>query len=309
MDTDAVADEAPRHARVLPYLLLSLAVLAWAGNWVIGRAMRHDMGPVAMCFWRWLLALTILLPLCWRELLGKRQVVRREWLRLMLMGATGAMAFNTMLYVGLQFTEASNATLFNSTSPIYIVVLSWLVFGERVSLRQAVGIALSLAGVLAIVSRGDATALLRLQVNVGDLWIIVAMFLWAVYTTLLRWRPAELSASAFLAAMLLLSLPLMLPFYFWEWWLRGGFDLTPATLATLAYFGIVPSVLAYLMWNRGVAEVGANRAGLIVHLLPIFTVALSMLFLGERISSYHFVGAAFVFSGIWLTATPSRSAA
>lgn len=286
----------------IPYVLLSLAVLSWAGNWVIGRAMRHEIGPVAMGFWRWLLALALILPLCWSELRHKWWVVRHNWWRLTLLGMLGAIAFNTMVYVGLQYTQTTNSTLFNSIVPIYIVAISWLVLGERISLIQGLGIALSVFGVLTIVSRGDAASLLGLKLNPGDLWIIVAMLLWAIYTILLKWRPRELSAVAFLGAMLLLSLPLLLPFYGWELYHRGSFEITPATVTTLIYYATVPSVLAYLMWNRGVAQVGANHAGLMVHLLPVFTAALSVVFLNERLFSYHYLGAASVFGGIWLTA-------
>jgi len=290
---------------LIPYVLLSLAVLSWAGNWVIGRAMRHDIGPVAMGFWRWLLALVLILPFCGHELATKWQVVRRNWWRLTVLGTLGAVAFNTMVYVGLQYTETTNSTLFNSIVPIYIVVISWLVFGERITLRQGSGIALSLSGVLVIMSRGDPVSLAGLRVNTGDIWIVTAMLLWAVYTILLRWRPRELSASAFLGAMLLLSLPILIPFYAWELHQRGTFELTPPIIATLAYYATVPSLLAYLLWNRGVAEVGPNRAGLIVHLLPIFTVALSVVFLGEQLFLFHYVGAACVFGGIGLATKAS----
>ncbi len=286
---------------LIPYVLLALAVLSWAGNWVIGRAMRNDIGPVAMGFWRWTLALLLVLPFCWHELRVKWHVVRQNWWRLMVLGASGAVAFNTMVYVGLQFTETTNSTLFNSVVPIYIVVISWLFFGEKISMRQASGIGLSLTGVLAIMSRGDPALLASLRINAGDLWIIVAMLFWSIYTILLRWRPPQLSALAFLGAMLVLSLPLLVPFYGWELYHRGTFELTPANLAALAYYATVPSVIAYLFWNRGVAQVGANRAGLIVHLLPVFTVMLSMLFLGERLFLFHYAGAACVFGGIALT--------
>ena len=288
-------------AAFLPYLLLSLAVLAWSGNWVIARGMRHEIGPVAMGFWRWCLALLLILPFCRDELRSKWNVVRENWWRLMLLGILGAIAFNTMIYVGLQYSRSTDSTLFNSIVPIYIVVLSWLVFGERISRRQGIGIALSVTGVLIIVSRGDLPSLLGMNINIGEIWILVAMLLWSIYTVMLRWRPRELSAPAFLAAILLLSLPSLLPFYAWELHQRGGFDLSLSTVLTLAYYATIPSVIAYLMWNRGVAQVGANRAGLMAHLMPIFTVALSVLLLGEQVYAFHFLGAVFVFGGIALT--------
>ena len=292
-------------AKMLPYLLLSLAILAWSGNWVIARGMRHEIGPVAMGFWRWCLALLLILPFCREELRLKWNVVRQNWWRMTLLGILGAVAFNTMIYVGLQYSRSTDSTLFNSIVPIYIVVISWLIFGERISRRQGLGITLSLTGVLVIVSRGHLSSLLEMNINVGEIWILVAMLLWSIYTVLLRWRPPELSAVAFLTAMLLFSLPALLPIYAWELHQRGGFELSSSTVLTLAYYATVPSVTAYLMWNRGVAQVGANRAGLMSHLMPIFTVALSVVFLGEQVYAFHFLGALCVFGGIALTTSNS----
>lgn len=299
--SDAYARWRTRLAIFLPYFLLSLAVLAWAGNWVVGRAMRDDMGPVAMGFWRWALALGLILPFCWRELRTKWNVVRRNIWWLTVSGAVGAVMFNAMIYIGLQYTATTNSILFNSVVPVFIVIISWFVFGERVSARQVIGILCSLIGVLAIISRGDPSLLATLQLNRGDVWIMTAMLLWAVYTILLRWRPKELSAIAFLAAMLIFSLPLLAPFYGWELVQRGSFELSALTVVVLAYYATIPSVIAYLMWNHGVAKVGPIRAGLMVHLLPIFAAILSVVFLGERLHAYHYVGTIFVFSGIWLT--------
>lgn len=284
-----------------PYLLLSLTSLFWAANWVVGRAMRNDMPPVAMGFWRWTIALLILLPFVAPELRRKWHVVRANWLVLALLGCLGAVVFNTLIYVGLQYTAVANGVLFNSFSPILIILLSWVVVRERISRLQAGGVMLSLAGVLAIIARGKVSTLAAFHFNPGDLWLIAAQFLWAVYTFVLRRRPAELSAMAFLAAMLLLSLPFLLPFYLWEFSARGGFALTPATLAALAYYGTIPSIVAYLFWNRGVAQVGANKAGLFVHLMPLFGALLAVIFLGERLYAYHYAGAVLIFSGIWLT--------
>jgi len=284
-----------------PYLLLTLASLSWAANWVVGRAMRNEMPPVAMGFWRWTIALAILLPFTAPELRRKWHVVRDNWLVLALLGCLGAVVFNTLIYVGLQYTAVANGVLFNSFSPILIILLSWVVVRERISKLQACGVALSLAGVLAIIARGKVSTLAAFHFNPGDLWLIAAQFLWAIYTFVLRRRPRELSAMAFLTAMLLLSLPFLLPFYLFEFSERGGFALTPATLATLAYYGTIPSIAAYLFWNRGVAQVGPNKAGLFVHLMPLFGALLSVIFLGEQLYAYHYAGAALIFTGIYLT--------
>jgi drug/metabolite transporter (DMT)-like permease len=284
-----------------PYLLLSLTSLFWAANWVVGRAMRNDIPPIAMGFWRWAIALAILLPFAAPELKSKWRVVSANWQTLTLLGLLGAVVFNTLIYVGLQYTAATNGVLFNSISPILIILLSWVIARERISTLQTCGVLLSLVGVLAIVARGDFAALAAFHFNRGDMWLIAAMLLWATYTIVLRRRPPELSAMGFLAAMLLLSLPFLLPFYMWEFGERGGFSLKPATVAALAYYGTFPSIIAYLFWNRGVAQVGPNKAGLFVHLMPVFGALLSVIFLGERLFAYHYAGAALIFSGIWLT--------
>ena len=284
-----------------PYLLLSLTSLFWAANWVVGRAMRNEMPPVAMGFWRWTIALLILLPFAAPELRRKWDVVRANWLTLTLLGILGAIAFNTLIYVGLQYTAATNGVLFNSISPVLIILLSWVISRERISKLQACGVVLSLCGVLVIVARGDGATLAAFHFNRGDLWLIAAMVLWAVYTIVLRRRPPALSAMGFLTAMLLLSLPFLLPFYLWEFSQRGGFALTTATVAALAYYGTIPSIVAYLFWNRGVAQVGPNKAGLFVHLMPLFGAILSVIFLDERLYAYHYAGAALIFTGIWLT--------
>jgi len=268
---------------------------------VVGRVMRDDIPPVAMGFWRWALALLILLPFVAPELQRNWPVVRRDALKLALLGALGATVFNSMIYAGLQFTAATNGILFNSVSPILTVLMSWALLHDRLSRRQAVGVAVSLMGVLAIVARGDPEMLATLHFNRGDLWLIAAMLLWSGYTLLLRWRPPELSATAFLAAMLALSLPVLLPFYAWEFTARGGFAITAPTAGALAYYATLPSIVSYLFWNRGVVQVGPNRAALFVHLMPVFAAVLSVIFLGERLYGYHFIGAALIFGGIWLT--------
>ena len=284
-----------------PYLLLALAALFWAGNWVIGRAMRNDIAPVAMGFWRWALALAILLPFSWTELRENRQTLRENWVRLSLLGSLGATAFNTMIYVGLQHTAATNGVLFNSISPILIILLSGLFLGERLRIRQGVGVAASLVGTLVLIARGETAMLSSLKFNGGDLWLFAAMFLWATYTVILRRHPMRLSPAGFLAAILLFGLPWLLPFYLWEWWTRGGFELTLATLATMGYYATLPSVVAYLFWNRGVAQVGPNKAGLFAHLIPVFGALLAVAFLGESLHGYHYLGAALIFSGIYFT--------
>jgi len=290
-----------RAGVLAPYALLSLAAFFWATNWVVGRAMRDVMPPVSMGFWRWVIALGILLPFAATELRQKWPLVRDNWLILSLLGAMGVAGYNTLVYVGLQHTPAANAVLFNSISPILIILLSWGVFGDRPKPKQAVGVVVSFLGILAIITRGDLAVIAALRSHPGDLWLLLAMMLWAIYTVILRWRPSGLSPVAFLAAIALFGLPVLLPFFLWEYSVRGGVEVTRTTLATLAYYGIFPSVLAYLFWHYGVARVGAHTAGLFTHLVPAFGALLAVIFLDERLERYHFVGIVLIFSGLYLS--------
>ena len=249
-------------SKTSPYLLLSLAPLFWAGNVVIGRAMRHDIPPVAMNFWRWTIAGLILLPLVLPELRERWAVVRRDWRVLAAFGLLGVTLFNTLSYLGLQWTTATNAALLNSTIPVMVALASWLLLREPLSVRQALGIGISLFGVLTILLEGNPARLLTLSFNRGDLILLLAMALWAIYTLLLRWKPQELSAVGFLGAIVYFGLPPLALAYAVELATGLDFALTPSTAAALAYYGVFPSILAFLCFNRGVAAAGELVGGL-----------------------------------------------
>jgi drug/metabolite transporter (DMT)-like permease len=289
-----------------PYLLLSLAPLLWAGNVVIGRAMRHDIPPVAMSFWRWTIAAVILVPLAWPELRAQWPVIRRHWQVMCAIGLVGVTVFNTLSYIGLQWTTATNAALLNSTIPVMVALASWLLLREPLSKRQALGVGVSLLGVLTILLQGSLARLLSLSFNRGDLVLLLAVALWAIYTLLLRWKPKALSAVGFLAAIVCFGLPPLGLLYAVELSTGAGFALTGSTAAALVYYGVFASILAFLCFNHGVAAVGAARGSLFIHLFPVYTVLLSALTLGEFPHAYHVVGITLVLAGIWLTTAVRR---
>ncbi len=283
-----------------PYLLLTLTALFWAGNWVVGRALRNDATPISLAFWRWALAWVLLLPFAWPHL-------RREWRQiwdskgiLIILGLLGTGTYNALSYTGLQYTSVTNASMLNSVIPILIAALSWAFLGERLSLLQGAGILISLTGVLCILTRADPALLMGLHFNVGDLWLFASMLVWAMYTVVLKWRPKNLHPLAFLATLATVGLAAMLPLYLYGS-LGGGVRLNAGSVLGLAYLGIFPALLAYIFWNRAVEQVGANVAGLFMHLLPVFGTALAVLFLGETLHLYHFLGLALILSGIYLT--------
>ena len=290
-------------------MLLAIAVLLWAGNWVFARAVRFDVPPVALAFWRWVVALVILSPLAYSHVRQQWRVVLRSWRILCLLALLATVFQHIPVYIGLRETTATNGALLNSATPSMIFVLSRLLVGERWSARQALGVAISLGGVVAIVARGDLTALAGLQLNGGDLWVLFATLSWAVYTVCLRWRPAELDPLAMLWTISAIGVVAILPLYTWELAAGRTLHVTTIALAGIAYMGVFATVVAYVFWNRAVQQVGPNRAGPFMYLMLVYTPLLAIVFLDERLQLYHFIGCALILGGIYLTASGQRRAA
>ena len=282
-----------------PYLLLSLTSLFWAANWVVGRAMRDEMPPVAMGFWRWTIALLILLPFAAPELRRKRDVVRANWLTLTLLGVLGAIAFNTLIYVGLQYTAATNGVLFNSISPVLIILLSWVISRERISKLQACGVVLSLCGVLVILLHGDLTALSSIEFNKGDIIFTVALAIFGLYSVLSLKRP-QIHGLSFVGFTFGCGAVCLVPLWIWELFTRPAMQLNAANLLSLFYVAVFPSTLAYLCFNRGVQLIGANRAAPFFHVVPVFGTVMSIAFLGEHPQAFQFIGFALVLTGVFV---------
>ena len=297
-----------RRSPFFPYALLAIAVLLWAGNWVFARALRFDAPPVALAFWRWLIALVILAPLAYAPVRQQWRVVLRSWRVLCLLALLATVFQHIPVYIGLRDTTATNGALLNSATPIMIFVLSRVLVGERWSARQALGVTISLGGVIAIVARGELTVLASLQLNSGDLWVLFATLSWAVYTVCLRWRPTELDPLAMLWTLALIGVAAMSPLYAWELASGRTLQMTPSALAGIAYMGVFATVVAYVFWNRAVQQVGPNRAGPFMYLMLVYTPLLAMVFLDERLELYHFIGCALILGGIYLTASGRRRA-
>lgn len=286
----------------LPYTLLVIVALSFGGNWVVGRALQQDVAPFAMAFWRWAAALLILAPFALRHLAADRAALLAAWKPLAMLGALGIGAFSVFTYWGLKYTAAINGALLNSSMPLFIIPLSWAVLGLTVSARQGLGLALSLAGVVTLIARGDPAIVLGLSFNIGDLLILAGMIAWSVYTVYLKWRPAGIHPLSFLFATGVAGALVSLPFYLIEMAVQGEYvRFSLNTLLGIGYLGLFPSVIAFICWNQAVKAVGPNIAGFFLHLVPVTGTIFSMIFLGERLQLYHLAGAALVFAGIALT--------
>ncbi len=291
-----------------PYLLLFLTITFWSGNAIVGRAVSGHVPPVGLAFWRWTVAGLIVLAVAWPRLRTEWPVLRSHWPMVLLLSFLGITVFNTFLYIGLQHTQAINALLMQTAMPVMIILWTVVVFRERVRIRQAAGLLISLAGATTIISRGDPMVLVGLQWNVGDLWVLSAVACYAGYTALLRMRP-QVSAPVFLAATFLAGAVMLAPLYVWESVVQGrAMPWDTTAVAAIAYVAVFPSILAYACFNRGVALVGAPTAGQFLYLMPLVGGLMSVVFLNEALLWAHGLGLALILSGLWLAArAPSRT--
>ncbi len=284
-----------------PHLLLILTVLTWSGNMVVGRGARGDIPPLTLAFWRWAIALLFILPLALPHLKAQWPLLKGGWRPLLVLGLLGIGGYNTFAYLALQDTTATNAALLNSFVPIATIAISWAFLGKHLRPLEGIGVVISLCGALTIVSHGDPTILAHLDLNVGDVWMLVAVLDWALYTIALAWRPAGVHPMLMLGTTTVIGLVALAPAYAWELVQGRHINLHFGSLAALAYVGIFPSFVGYIFYNKAVAEVGASKASLFIHLMPVFGVILSFLFLGEVPVWYHYLGIGLIFGGIWLT--------
>jgi drug/metabolite transporter (DMT)-like permease len=289
-------------------MLLALASLFWAGNWVVGRMLRDTFEPVTLNFLRWSGAAIVLAPFAWRGALESRAAIRRSVGVLALLALTGVALFQSLIYLGLRTTTAVNAVLLNSSAPLFMLMCSWAIERERGSRRQVVGMLISLAGILAILSRGEVASLLSLDLHAGDAWILLAMPVWGVYSVLLKRRPPQIGGGVFLFLISVIGVLLLAPFAALEA-LRAPphWPGAPAAAAVL-YTSLAASVGAFICWNRGVAIVGPNTAGFTLHLLPAFGTLLAIVFLGESFHAFHAAGITVILLGVIVATRAPRRA-
>jgi drug/metabolite transporter (DMT)-like permease len=298
--SENVREQQPAAGAAQAYLLLTVAMLSWAGNAVVGRALAGIVPPFGLSLMRWTVACVALAPLALGEVIAKRAALRRHWRYLLGLGLLGLTICNSLTYLGLQWTTAINAGLLNSAGPMLTLIAAFALHRDRAAPLQVAGLAVSLMGVLVIVLRGNLAGLFHLAINRGDAAILAGVAAWSVYTVLLRRAPRELSPVALLWVLFAIGAATALPLHLAESALGRPLPDTGTALAGYLYVGLFPAVIAFFGWNRGVAVLGAARASLFAHLMPLFSAMLAYAFLGEEIAAFHLLGAALIFSGIFL---------
>jgi drug/metabolite transporter (DMT)-like permease len=283
------------------YGLLALASLCWSGNHILGRAIAGHVPPLGISTVRWLVPALVLWFFARAHLRRDWPEIRRHWRVMLFLGLTGGSIFTVLQYVALQYTTALNISVMNSLAPVFMVMAGAIAFFDRLYARQAAGIAVSLLGVLAIVTHGEIETLAELRFNRGDVMVVINMAVWALYSACLRLCP-KIHWLSFLFVLGVISSAGTLPLAVWEH--ASGYTFQPTWLTALAvvYVSTLPSVVAFASWNRGVALIGSNRSGPFLHLIPLYSAVLASVLLGEQLMAYHVVGFVFILLGVWLAA-------
>lgn len=291
-----------------PYVLLLLTMLFWAGNGNVGRYSAGYFPPVALGTLRWAIAALILLPFAWSHLRTDWPVIRRNVWTLVALSVLSISAYNTLSYFGLQYTEVINAVILQSIGTPLVLVFTFLIYGDRIGLRQALGILIAFCGILLIVSRGELSALLEYRFNFGDFILLLAIAAYSLYSALLKKRP-PLHPLSFVTLTMGWGAILLLPFYAAEIATGYTVPLEPRALLILAYVVIFPSLLAHFFFYRGVELIGPNRAAPIMYTIPVFATLMAIFFLGERLYPFHIAGFALVLAGVVLATRRPAAAA
>ena len=282
---------------------LVMASLFWAGNALVARGFHDAIPPMSLAFWRWVLALTLLLPFAAMPIWRQRKLLLGTWPQLVVLAALGIAGYSSMLYHAAQTTTAINMTLLNTSLPLVLFLGAGVLLGEWPVRRAWYGMLFAATGMLVLISAGSWEKLCSMQFRQGDLWVLLSILDWALYSLLLRrWSPvlAAIAPLSLLAVLIGIGIPLLLPFYLLEIWRGELFEPSISNLAAIAYTAVFASLFAYLAWNYGIKVLGASRVGLSNYLMPVFAAVLSWALLNESLQGFHWAGAALIFSGLLL---------
>ena len=286
----------------LAYLLLILASLFWSGNFIVGKAAStFEIPPFSLNFYRWLFAWLILLPFTYKELINKKNYILNNKVFFIILGITSITIFNSIVYYSLNFTQVISGVLMISTIPVMIMFISSLLNIEKTNIFQIIGVVLSLTGVVFIITKADLELIKNLDFNKGDLTMVIAMLSWATYSALLKKKKYEISQIALLQVVITFGFIFLIPIYFIEMNMGYLIKLEKPFYLTLAYVVIFPGLASFFFWIKGIAIIGANRAGVFLHLMPIFGAIMAMIIFDEKFMFYHFLGAIFIIAGITLS--------
>jgi len=284
------------------YLFLILTTLFWAGNFIVGeQASRFDIPPFTLNFYRWTFAWLILAPFTIKEIIEKKNHIIENIKLIIVLGITSITIFNSIVYYSLNFTQVISGVLMISTIPVMIIVFCWILKIEKSNVYQILGVIFSLFGVIVIITKADLVILLNLNFNKGDLWMVVAMFSWAMYSALLRKKKLEISQLSLLQIIISAGLVFLFPAYLIELSLGHKASIHLPFILILTYVVLFPGLASFIFWIKGISIIGSNRAGIFLHLIPIFSTIMAIIILKEKFMFYHLIGALLIVTGIILS--------
>jgi len=283
------------------YFLAVAATVIWAGNFIIARAFNADILPVGLAFWRWVIAVVTLAPFAVRVTIEDWKLVQKHLLYLAVSALLGVTAFNTLIYMAGHTTQAMNLALIAASSPIFIVFMSRLFYGELISLTRAAGIGIAVSGVVLLIAGGSLERLLSISFTIGDLYMLLAAIVFAGYAMLVKSKPPAMHMTTFNFCTFSLGLLFLAPFYALECWNYHPVVFNPSLVLALLYVGILSSVVAFLAWNKAIVLIGPSRTALIYYLIPVFSGIAAWLLLGEAITLVHIFSMLLIVFGIIVT--------
>ena len=286
----------------IAYIFLIFAILFWSGNFIVGKAASlFEIPPFTLNFYRWTFAWLILAPFTLNEIFQKKNYILENINLIIILGITSITVFNSIVYFSLNFTQVISGVLMISTIPVMIIFFCWILKIEKTNFYQILGVIFSLLGVVVIVTKADLGKLLSLNFNKGDLWMVVAMFSWAMYSALLRKKKFELSQISLLQVIISAGLILLLPAYLIEMALGHKVNINLPFILTLSYVVLFPGLVSFIFWIKGIALIGSNRSGIFLHLMPIFSTILAISIFKEKFMVFHLIGTIFIVTGIVLS--------
>ncbi len=291
------------------YLFLILTTFFWAGNFIVGKAASlFDIPPFTLNFYRWTFAWLILAPFTLKEIIEKKNYIIENIKLILILGITSITIFNSIVYYSLNFTQVISGVLMISTIPVMIIVFCWLLKIEKTNIYQILGVIFSLLGVVVIITKAKLSILLNLNFNKGDLWMVVAMFSWALYSALLRKKKLEISQLSLLQTIISTGLVFVLPAYLIELSFGYKANINLPFVLTLSYVVLFPGLASFILWIKGISIIGSNRSGIFLHLIPIFSTMMAIIIFKEKFMIYHLIGAILIITGIILSSKKRKHA-
>ena len=291
-----------KQSNFLAYIFLLLTVTFWAGNFIVGKfASLNDVPPFSLNFYRWFFAWLILAPFTLPEIIKKKDYIIKNYKLFIILGVTSITIFNSVVYYSLNFTQVINGVLMISTIPVMIMFISSILKIEKTNVFQIIGVILSFIGVIIIITKVDLEILKNLDFNKGDITMVIAMFSWALYSSLLKKQKYEISQISLLQVLMTFGLIFLMPIYFIEYQFGFRIIMDKPFILILSYVVLLPGLASFILWIKGISLIGANRSGVFLHLMPILSTVMAMIFFKEKFMFYHMLGACFIISGILLS--------